>query len=256
MAFSLPHAIDVTQNGFLQTLLSEGIFTYCTRIAEISSELNVLKIFTLTLLIAIIAGTTFLLNKDDKAFEHSHLFMIAGFVFMLLSYLVFGLSPEYNPQLDSIMNRINIGASIGASIFISAFLYWLTNKLKKDQFAHCATLIALVSPIVIFFILADWGWAKPWITSWTFQKHVIKLVKQHAANLSDNDAVILAHVPRYVMWSPLFDGVWDFQSMLRMYSHAPNIKGGVASDRMQLSQDQIKDISAGYLCGTYPFHIF
>ena len=45
--------------------------------------------------------------------------------------------------------------------------------------------------------------------------------------------------------------------MLHMYLDAPHINGGVISDRITLSKDAVKDISMGYLCGSYPYsHLF
>ncbi len=253
IAFSAPHSLDVVKEGFSQTLFPAGFYAFVLRAHDAITDLSVGKGCILALLVAIIAFTLFVIGKNDNKHFRPHIFIGLGILMMILSYVVYGASPEYMPQLESIMNRINIGAAAGASIVISGLFCLLLDQYKKRRAANWALLTILVSPVIIFFILADWGWSIPWIQSWTFQKYVVHLVKERAGRFSDRDSIILAHTPRYVMWSPLFDGIWDFQAMLRMYLNAPHIKGGVVSDRMTLSKDAVKDISMGFLCGTYPF---
>jgi Glucosyl transferase GtrII len=257
IAFSMPHMLEVLKEGFLQTLFTSGFFTCVSRTHDAIDYLNVYQCCLLAILIIVIALTLFVIGKDENRFFRPYIFMGLGILIMILAYTIFGISPEYMPKLESILNRTNMGAAVGASIFISGLLCLLLNRSQGSRAANCALLTIMVSPIIIFFVLADWGWSIPWIQSWTFQKYVIHLVKEQTGRFSDQDSIILAHTPRYVMWSPLFDGVWDFQAMLRMYLNAPNIKGGVVSDRMILSKDAIKDISMGYLCGSYPYsHLF
>jgi hypothetical protein len=55
------------------------------------------------------------------------------------------------------------------------------------------------------------------------------------------------------MWAPVFDGVWDFEAMVHIITKNPRIKAGVVSERLVLSATEVKDISAGYLCASYPF---
>jgi hypothetical protein len=55
------------------------------------------------------------------------------------------------------------------------------------------------------------------------------------------------------MWAPVFDGVWDFQQMLRMLYDNQKIKATVVCDRLAIKKGQLQDISCDYVCGTYPF---
>ncbi len=253
LAISIPHALEVVQTGFSQTISFEAISTYFLRIQETLFDLNVFKCATLILLLAIIALTLFIITDNKKDFSHPWTFLGLGLLIMLGSYTVFAVSPEYLPKLESIMNRINIGASVGASMIIAGMLGILANLPKANHKATYALLLTLTAPIIIFFILADWGWSIPWIRSWTFQKHIINIVKNNKEHFKDSDFVILANCPRYVMWSPLFDGVWDFQSMLRMYLDNPGIEGTVTSDRLQVRRRNIQDISCNYICCTIPY---
>lgn len=260
MSLSLPHAVEVIREGLCQNLYTSGFSIFIFRAQEAFADLSVRRICSLSALVAIIALTTFFVNENDSKPFRPYAYIGLGIAWMILSYVLFAASPEYNPQLESIMNRINLGASVGSSIFIAALITGLSshvwNKHREHQSAACALMTILAAPIITFFVLADWGWSIPWMTSWGFQKYVVQLVKKQAKTFSDGDSIILAHTPRYVMWSPLFDGVWDFESMLRLYVK-PGIKGGVVSDRMSLSKDAVKDISMGYLCGSYPFtHLF
>src|SRR4030095_59745 len=111
----------------------------------------------------------------------------------------------------------------------------------------------MAAPFLCFLVLANWGLAKPWMDCWTVEKHITALVSARRGQFGAGTAILLAHCPRYVNWSPLFDGVWDFEAMLHMNLNDRNIQGGVVSDRMVLSRSNIKDISAGFTCGTYPF---
>jgi len=65
---------------------------------------------------------------------------------------------------------------------------------------------------------------------------------------------MLTECPRYVMWSPVFDGIWDFQSMVRLALDDSRIKAGVVSERLVLGLNEMKDVSMGYTCAVYPYH--
>lgn len=251
LAFTKEHALSVFEAGFAQTLSMEALSAYWLRIQETLFDLNVFKLFTLTLLLLLTAFTLFVIDKS-KNLSHPYTFVGLGFIIMLFSYTVFAVSPEYLPTLESILNRLNTGASVGASMIIAGTLGILANIPKTSWQAKYILLALLSAPIIAFFIIADWGWSIPWIRSWTFQKYIISLVKNNKEQFQKVDSVILANCPRYVMWSPHFDGVWDFQSMLRMYSGKPKIKATVVSDRLQMNKNSIKDVSCGYLCGEYP----
>jgi len=253
LKFSLPHMFDVIQAGFSQTILPYAMSVFLLRAQESFCELNVFKCCTLALLAAIVALTLFLISDDQNNLFHPYAFIGLGLTIMICSYAVFAASPEYSPVIDSIMNRINIGASVGSAMILSGLVGLLTGKQMKSRKATSILLTAMVSPLIIFFILADWGWSIPWFRSWTFQKYIVSVVKNNKERFKNCDVVILANCKRYVMWSPLFDGSWDFQSMLRMYLGAPHINATVVSDRLTITKNIVKDVSCGYLCAEYPF---
>ncbi len=63
----------------------------------------------------------------------------------------------------------------------------------------------------------------------------------------------LINCPRYVMWAPVFDGVWDFQNLLRIVSNRTGAIGNVVSERLSITKEGLVDVSYGYECGKYPF---
>ncbi|MBK9622085.1 MAG: hypothetical protein IPO31_23120 [Candidatus Obscuribacter sp.] len=71
--------------------------------------------------------------------------------------------------------------------------------------------------------------------------------------LAPDACVLLANCPRYVMWAPVYDGVWDFQNMARVMLGRDGAQGNVVSDRLQIDKDGLTDISYGFTCGKYPF---
>ncbi len=253
LKFSMSHTAEVLQAGLAQTIGWEAVTTYCDRIQETIVDLNVFKVATLVLLVAVVFLTLRVVADKENDFSHPYAFIGLGLLIVIGSYTIFGVSPEYMPRLESIWNRINIGASVGASMIFAGFLGILAGISKGDRKASCVLLAALTAPLITFFIMADWGWSMPWITSWIFQKYTVGLVKDNKEKFKNVNSVVLANCPRYVMWSPLFDGVWDFAAMLHMYSGNPAIQATVTSDRLRISNYTIKDISCNYLCGEYPF---
>jgi hypothetical protein len=86
------------------------------------------------------------------------------------------------------------------------------------------------------------------------QKVIQDSLKNNATRFRSGDSIILANCPRYVMWAPLFDGVWDFQPMLQLTLKSRDIKGGVVSERLEIQGNELKDISRGVVCNTYDFN--
>lgn len=111
----------------------------------------------------------------------------------------------------------------------------------------------VMAPVVGSFILANWGLSKPWILSWATQKQIQQSILGNAQNLRPGDSIVLANCPRYVMWAPLFDGVWDFQNMLQFKLNRKDISGSVVSERLKVSRAYIEDVASGYSCGAYEF---
>ncbi len=186
-------------------------------------------------------------------------FVFLGIVLMVVSYTIFALNPEYDPKLDTIINRVNYGSAVGMGMVLAG-LAGLVLKLvecltsgKAGMRAQTACLLALVLPFAAFCLLANRAMAQPWIISWVTQKNIAALVKRAAPLLSDNDSLILVNCPRYVSYSPVFDGVWDFQSMVRLTLNNQGLNADSVSERMTVSAQGVEDISAGYSCGVYPY---
>ncbi|OYV26952.1 MAG: hypothetical protein B7W98_02840, partial [Parcubacteria group bacterium 20-58-5] len=133
---------------------------------------------------------------------------------VFLSYTIFGLSPDYMPTFITLVNRVNSGASIGIAIFITALFQALAVRVGRRGSLAIAGVGALA--MLLLFTLADWGLSKPWIVSWTTQKEVRQAVRELKGKIDPQATLLLVSCPRYVMWSPVFDGVWDFQNMVRI----------------------------------------
>ncbi len=178
--------------------------------------------------------------------------ILLGAAIILISYSIFGLNPEYTPTFSTLVNRINMGAAIGVAIIIAALFKIILNSMKDDKTAAVCGSLALGVLIVPLF-LANWSMSGPWLLSWQTQQRIFKTIAEKQNTLPANDSIILANCPRYVDWAPVFDGVWDFQSLVRIVRNDSKAKGGVVSDRIHLYSDHIADISSGYICGVYPY---
>lgn len=204
--------------------------------------------------IVIMAGIFGLLKASDE--EHQPIILLPiGLVTVVLSYTIFGLNPEYFPTFQTLVNRINEGAAVGIGIACAGIIALIFKLLKgKGGKAMQAIVIAMVLlPVLALSFIADRGYAQPWILSWYTQKVIQDSLKNNASRFTPGDSIILANCPRYVMWAPLFDGVWDFQPMLQLTLKSRDIKGGVVSERMEIHDNQLKDISRGVVCNTYDF---
>ena len=178
-------------------------------------------------------------------------FIISGIVIFLCSYLTFAVAQGYTPVLETMLNRVNIGGSVAMSIIFAALLSMLSNDRATGWAAHWrAASVAL--PLLVLFILANLGLSAFWICSWEVQKNTRFLIQKQAAKIKAGDCIILAHTHRYLMWAPVFDGTWDFQSMIRMTLNRNDIQGGVISDRLSIQGDNVVDNSLGYVCASYP----
>jgi hypothetical protein len=204
--------------------------------------------------IVVMAGIFGLLKAADEENQPTILLPI-GLVTVILSYTIFGLNPEYFPTFQTLVNRINEGAAVGIGIACAGLIALIFKFLKgKGGQALQAIVIAMVLlPVLALSFIADRGYAQPWILSWYTQKVIQDSLKNNASRFKPGDSIILANCPRYVMWAPLFDGVWDFQPMLQLTLKSRDIKGGVVSERMEIHDNQLKDISRGVVCNTYDF---
>ncbi len=114
----------------------------------------------------------------------------------------------------SLVNRIFTGAAIGWGCIFASLLFASTRFFAKHTISNALQSICL-SAFCVYFIIANWALAQPWVASQKAQTGIIYLMKQKKGVIQHPDSVLLADCPRYVMWSPVFDGVWDFQSMTR-----------------------------------------
>lgn len=225
------------------------------------NPLNIWNVLSLALILAIIALTSFfLLTTEASQIKLRTMAEIAivGVAAIIGSLAIFGLNNQYEPTLMTLVNRIFTGASLGWSFIFSALVlasatlmfYKLKNKLILKSAAIALAL--LMSFGAVFFTLVNWQLANSWVVSQRAQQDVIYLVKNLQGKVNASDSIILTDFPRYVMWSPIFDGIWDFQSMVRIVLNEPKMRAGVVSDRLVIGKDDIKDISVGYTCATYP----
>lgn len=190
-------------------------------------------------------------KTDGERPPNTVLYWTASSVIVLLcSYLTFAVAQGYTPTLYSMINRVNTGASVAMCLLLSVVI--AKPGVGRGNLQIATTLIASTL-LVVFFTLADWGFTPYWTQSNTVQAHVQKIIKDHASTLATGDTVMLANTPRYVMWAPVFDGVWDFQSLVWMTTNNRNINGGVVSERLDVSDHDITDNSAGFRCATYNY---
>jgi hypothetical protein len=186
-----------------------------------------------------------------------------GCISVVATYSIFGLSLDYLPTYQTIVNRINVGASFALAFAFMGGLWLLTPEklgaLLKGQSARSLAIASGALTIVVttatlsFFALANWGLAKPWLVSWLTQTQVRNKLVALKGQLAPDACVLLANCPRYVMWAPVYDGVWDFQNMARVMLGRDGAQGNVVSDRLQIDKDGLTDISYGFTCGKYPF---
>lgn len=177
-----------------------------------------------------------------------------GAIGVVASYSVFGLSSDYEPTYYTMVNRINAGAAFASSIVLLGLLklvpYW--SGVRANNIA--SVLLALFSgALVACFGLTNFGLARPWLVSWQTQTTIRKNILAQRDNLGKGPTLLLVNCPRYVMWSPVFDGVWDFCNMLRIGLNDFDVNASVVSDRLSVDSKGVKDVARGYECGRYPF---
>lgn len=185
--------------------------------------------------------------------------LIFGLDLILCSYAVFGLNREYMPTVETVFNRVNTGAGLGASLIISAllvhFYYFLKQKWQDNQAGLNLGLSLCLLPVACL-VLLYWqtcvAFQDAWIVSAKVQRKVQADLRAQGAVLPRDAGVLLINCPRYVNWSPVFDGVWDFEKMLQLTLGRKDLIGTVASERLQFSDAEVQDVSMGFVCGKYP----
>ena len=179
-------------------------------------------------------------------------FLGASVVIFVCSYLTFSVAQGYTPVLGTIINRVNIGASVAVSIAIATVLSWFVGAFKRPGNNATIPAVAISTTLVALFTLANFGLAAFWICSWDVQKNIRFLIQKQAAQIKPGDSIILGGVHRYLMWAPVFDGTWDFESMVRMTLNTNEVQGGVICDRLLIDGTNIIDKSAGFVCASFP----
>lgn len=253
--FDLSYFAAVFFQGFNVSLGPEAIAFLAARAGDgLQTDWSSTKLLYLTLigLLSAVSLNSCLKEKNTKL-DAGFLFFL-GFGTIVASYLTFAVAEGYMPTLWSMISRVNAGASVGASILIASAITWLILK-ARDYGKNMAVLAFLLLnlPLVAGFTLSDWGLSGHWMRSWQVQKHVQTLIAGHKEQIKADDSILLLNCPRYVMWAPVFDGVWDFQEMLRITLNRKSASAGVVSERFEVTKSGIKDRSCGFLCAVYPY---
>lgn len=222
------------------------------RLAEPFSIVSILS------LLAIFSGVFYfsfkLMQKESADIKPARLgeLVCVGVLAIVSSISIFGLNTEYHPTLLTLVNRMFSGAAVGWGMIFAAAALGAAHLASKNRI-FIAMLSALLAAGTLFFTLANWQLAQAWVVSHRVQDGLFYLVRQQKGKLGHPDTIVLTECPRYVMWSPVFDGIWDFQSMVRLALDDARIRAGVVSERLVLGRREMKDVSMGYTCAVYPY---
>lgn len=266
------HTVSFNFNLMTETVL-KGLSINSPNIAlnffnsKISSEfptgLSQIQLAKLFLIVAVVLGSACTIRESqpsetetDQKITAGSIFLV-GLVSLVASYSIFGLNPEYMPTYDTLVNRVNTGASIGLSMIFGSILILgshYISLLNKSAKASKMLVVTMTLPIILFFVVSNWALAKPYELSWQLQAHIAKFLKLNRENFKGCKSLILADSPRYVYEAPVFDGTWDFRSMARIMLKNPDIDGSVASERLKLEDNEIKDLVYGFLCTKFDYN--
>lgn len=195
-------------------------------------------------------------SQDCNSLLFPEFLILVGIIAVVVSYSIFGLSPDYPPTFMTYLNRINTGASLGTALAIGGLWSYVSGKIPSvGSFRLIRLLLFWVLPtlLLVGFTLANFGLAKPWIVSWQNQKHIQEQIVLKAHQWPADASILLANCPRYVMWAPVYDGVWDFRNTLQIILNRRDLQAGVVSERLVLGPAGLTDVSRGVVCGVYPF---
>lgn len=239
------------------------------QIGAVLSSLNRSEWLRLTAIVSLCTGLTFWFRQIDtskldsgsttgpepeKVSLPAPLLIAVGVVGVIASYSVFGLNSDYEPTYYTMVNRINAGATFASSLVILGLLKLVPIMKSPSANRIAAGLLALiVGVIVACFTLTNFGMARPWLASWETQTTIRKNLLAQKDVLGKSPTLLLVNCPRYVMWSPVFDGVWDFGNMLRIGLNDFDVNANVISQRLSIDSTGVKDVARGYECGRYPF---
>lgn len=234
----------------------------CYPLAEKYLPLNwpeIKRLFFWLILPALAATFVFLKanESESKSSQEScpHPLMLSawGLIIIVIGYSIFGLNKEYHPAVETIFNRVNTGSGLGAAMLFSGLMGAILQKAPEHRAVSRALVAILTVLLLTTYMSLDAIFQKPWLAATQVQKHIKDIVGKNSRALKPGDSILLANCPRYVNWTPVFDGVWDFERMLQITVGTNNIAGGVVSERLKVTPTQMQDISMGYLCESYKF---
>lgn len=176
-----------------------------------------------------------------------------GLFTVVVSYTIFGLCSDYPPSFVTLFNRINTGAAFGLALLFSGLLSLRSIQSIKVEGFRQLVLLGPAIAVTAVFTLANFGLSKPWIVSWQTQKQVQNHLVPVVAGLPSNATVLLLNCPRYVMWAPVYDGIWDFQNTARILLNRKNFSASVVSERLIVDRNAVRDVSRGTECGAFTF---
>ncbi len=261
MIFNLSNFFSVLWAGWIVSFSPFTLQFFLSMLAQaISQGLSTLLLLLLTLAVCSLFFYFLKESHNEKANETiftGNLFslIIVGILSITFSYTIYGLSPEHKPVIDAWLNRVNLGGALGASMIIAAFFSLLKSHLTIiPQHFRQILFAALVSIFSGALILINWQFAKPWIVSWTAQKELIAFLRNHAHEIKSGDSIIIGHIIRYTSkWTPVVDGVWDFQAIVRTTLDNDKVNGAVVTERLTMTKDSLIDKYGNILLGTFPF---
>ncbi len=221
------------------------------------------SIFSLICLCAIASSVFFTLKAPATLSTSKNkmlLLVTLGLITIVLSYTIYGLSPEHKPVIDAWLNRVNVGSSLG-SCFVIAGLFALFKDhfeplkgVLKSSSARQSLYALIISLLAAALIIIDWQFAKPWIVSWQAQKELMNVLRIKSNEIKPGDSIILGGIIRYASkWVPVVDGIWDFGGIICTTLNDQSIKGTVVTDRLVIEKDLLVDKYGDIVLGTFPF---
>lgn len=223
--------------------------------------LNATNLFTRTHVVACIAivflAVLVLYNQDknDLRMKVVELLRVSlgGFAVIILSYSIFSLNKEYHPLVASIYNRVNTGGAWGSALIAISLLVALSQCIKAPMAVRSALLAISWVAVLVFYASVDWCFERTWIASWRTQKNIQSILLELETPLRSGESVFLLNCPRYINWTPVFDGVWDFERMVQITSKNHQVLGNVVSERLSITPLGLTDTAHSYVTGRYPF---
>lgn len=219
-------------------------------LADFFTGLNTLTIVLLTVcLLSGIFIAAYFMHAEAGEKRAGNLWLLVGYggLFSVLSLCVFGLNPEYMPLMITLINRVNLGASVGASIATGALIIVLLRALGNGGKCVIGPLTAslVFGAILAIFGLSDRAFSHAWIASTVVQGRIREVMASNAPNVKPGEGVIVVNCPRYVLWAPVADGTWDLQAMLRIAASTDKIFATSLSDRLQVTREGVRDYVLG-----------